>query len=340
MLATRVRVSPCSALCRGSSEGRATVTWPSAWLTAISRGRVRRSSPFGPFTAMVAPSTVTATPAGMATGRLPMRDMAASLPDDGDELAAEVGRARLPVGHQALRRGHDRHAEAVLDPRDLAALDVVPEAGLAHPVELADHGQLVVVLQVQSQHPPAPVVQDLVVLDEVVLEEEARELDLELRRRHVHPAVACRAGVPDARQEIRDGISHAHRGRLTSSPCARPGSRPSGPAPGSRCGTGQTSAGSPGCVRTAGSGGRSGRRTSARAWRARSSRSSPWVLSPQASTGGGVSPRNGQPNSRRRAMARSSRPAVVTMVMSIPWTFSTLSKSISGKIICSLTPTV
>lgn len=44
-----------------------------------------------------------------------------------------------------------------------------------------------------------------------------------------------------------------------------------------------------------------------------------------AATGFGVSPRNGQPNSRSSASARSSRPAVVTIVMSIPWIFSTLS---------------
>jgi len=40
----------------------------------------------------------------------------------------------------------------------------------------------------------------------------------------------------------------------------------------------------------------------------------------------------------RSASAWSSRPAVVTIVMSIPWICSTMSKLISGKIICSFTP--
>jgi len=39
----------------------------------------------------------------------------------------------------------------------------------------------------------------------------------------------------------------------------------------------------------------------------------------------GVCPRNGIPSSRRSAIPRSSRFAVVTSVMSIPWIFSTLS---------------
>src|SRR5882724_11488583 len=39
----------------------------------------------------------------------------------------------------------------------------------------------------------------------------------------------------------------------------------------------------------------------------------------------GVCPRNGIPNWRNSPSARSSRPAVVTKVMSIPWIFSTLS---------------
>lgn len=37
------------------------------------------------------------------------------------------------------------------------------------------------------------------------------------------------------------------------------------------------------------------------------------------------SPRNGIPSSRSSASARSSRPAVVTIVMSIPWICSTMS---------------
>src|SRR3989449_9777752 len=44
-----------------------------------------------------------------------------------------------------------------------------------------------------------------------------------------------------------------------------------------------------------------------------------------ATTATGASPRKGIPSSRSRARAGSSRPALVTSVISIPWIFSTLS---------------
>src|SRR5256886_7100775 len=42
------------------------------------------------------------------------------LPDHREQLAAHAGGAGFAVGHEALWRGQDRHAEAVLDARDLA----------------------------------------------------------------------------------------------------------------------------------------------------------------------------------------------------------------------------
>src|SRR6186713_927666 len=115
MFATSVRLRPCSARCRGSSLGRLTVSSPFASANEMSSLKVRFSSPFGPFTLTVLPSMVTVTPAGTATGLRPIRDMScAPLPDEGDELAAEIGRPRLAVGHQTPRGRDDRHAEAVL----------------------------------------------------------------------------------------------------------------------------------------------------------------------------------------------------------------------------------
>ena len=60
--------------------------------------------------------------------------------------------------------------------------------------------------------------------------------------------------------------------------------------------------------------------------------------SPPTTTG--VSPRKGMPISRSSAIASSSRWAVVAITISIPWILSTLSYSISGKINCSLIPSV
>src|SRR5881409_726900 len=128
MLATSVRVSPWSALCRLSSEGRrpkivspSTATASSAWIN-------RLISPFGPFTVMRRPSSWAVTPLGMGTGFLPMRDMGGPFPDHREQLAAYAGGACFAIRHEPLRRREDRHAEAVLDARDLARLDVAAQA--------------------------------------------------------------------------------------------------------------------------------------------------------------------------------------------------------------------
>src|SRR5437870_7778924 len=70
MLATSVRVSPCSALCRVSSEGRRTTTVSSSTPSASSGWIIRLISPFGPFTVIVRPSTWAVTPLGSGTGFL------------------------------------------------------------------------------------------------------------------------------------------------------------------------------------------------------------------------------------------------------------------------------
>src|SRR5688572_4743658 len=125
MFATSVRERPCSALSPGRSDGRETMTLAPSIFTDICECSVRLSSPFGPFTCTVLPSILTVTPAGTATGSFPIRDMVGSLPDEGEEFAAGALRARLAVGHQALRRAEDRHAEAVADARDLGGADIV-----------------------------------------------------------------------------------------------------------------------------------------------------------------------------------------------------------------------
>src|ERR1041385_4291561 len=161
MLATSVRVRPCRALCRSSSDGRATATVLS-WRARVSSGWiVRLSSPLGPFTVICRPSTRAVTPAGRDTGRLPMRDMPGLLPDHREELAADAGGAGFSIRHHTLRRAEDRHPQAVLHPRDLARLDIAPQARCGDALQLADDGGIVVVLEVEPQQAVTPVVQDL-----------------------------------------------------------------------------------------------------------------------------------------------------------------------------------
>src|SRR5580765_826413 len=143
MFATSVRVRPCSALCCASSEGRFTTTVLSSRAMFMSSWSVRLISPFGPFTVILWPSICAVTTLGSATGFLPIRDIARLLPDHREHFAAHPGGARFAVGHEPLRRAQDRHAEAVFDARDFARLDVAPEPGRRHPVQLADDGSIV-----------------------------------------------------------------------------------------------------------------------------------------------------------------------------------------------------
>src|SRR5947207_893892 len=200
MLATRVRVRPWSALWRFSSEGRRTTTVFSSSASVRSGCARRLISPFGPFTVIRLPSIWAVTPLGSGTGFLPMRDMSLLLPDHCEQLAAHAGGAGFAVGHEALGRGQDRHAEAVLDARDLARFHVAAQARGGHALQLADHRRVVVILEIQPQQPVTSVVQHLEVLDVVVVAEQPRDFDFQLRHRHVDPTGASpRKGIPSSR---------------------------------------------------------------------------------------------------------------------------------------------
>src|SRR6516162_11889149 len=102
MFATSVRDSPCRARTRPSSVGRVTV---------MGSATVSDSCPLGPVTVTSRPSMVTSTPLGMVTGMRPIRDMAVSSPDVGEDFPAYAPLDRLPVGHQATGSGDDGDAE-------------------------------------------------------------------------------------------------------------------------------------------------------------------------------------------------------------------------------------
>src|SRR6185369_13475799 len=98
----------------------------------------------------------------------------------------------------------------------------------------------VVVLEVQTQEPDAAVVEDLEVLDVALVLQDAGELHLEARRRDVGLLVAGGQRVPDAGEEVGDGIGHVHLALLTTTPCRRRGCTRRGRGCGSRCGRGRT----------------------------------------------------------------------------------------------------
>src|SRR6266852_4878859 len=139
MLATSVRESPCSWRARRESLGRSTRTCPASTVTFISRSSFCATLPLGPSTFTSPGCADTLTLSGILIGSLPMRDMArGSLPDGGDELAAQVLLARFAIDQHALGGGEDGDAQAVHHLGDVGVLDVAAQARLRLALDLAD----------------------------------------------------------------------------------------------------------------------------------------------------------------------------------------------------------
>src|SRR5437773_11575088 len=137
MLAMRVRVRPCRARWKPSSEVRSTRTTPSARTMRTSGWNVCSRVPRGPFTDTRAPSTKTSTPPGTSMGCLPIR-LIASLPHVRQHFAAQAGSSRLAVRHQPLGRGQDGHTQAAHHPGQRVALRVHPPARLGYSLQPGD----------------------------------------------------------------------------------------------------------------------------------------------------------------------------------------------------------
>src|SRR5689334_18575051 len=135
MFATRVRDRPCRARTLPSSLGLVTVSTPSLWVTSMGSAISSESCPLGPRTLTSRPLIVTSTPAGMAIGSRPIRDIWASSPDEGEDFPAHAAPDRLPVGHQPTRGGDDRDAQSAEHPGQVVLLRVHPQARLGHALE-------------------------------------------------------------------------------------------------------------------------------------------------------------------------------------------------------------
>src|SRR5258705_3904627 len=153
MLATSVRLRPCSSLARRSSLGRTTTSVPSSSRsTVIGSATVWLSSPLGPLTCPVWPSILMSTPLGTGIGLRPIRDMVAvPLPDPGEDFPAYIPLAGLTVGQQPMGRGDDGDAQAAEHPRHLLCLRVDPQTGLGDPAN-AGQAALAVRAVLQLDH--------------------------------------------------------------------------------------------------------------------------------------------------------------------------------------------
>src|SRR5215472_16967521 len=140
MLASSVRVRPCSDRCSRPSVGRSHVSCAPSILIEIWAGRARSSRPLGPSTVTWFASIRTLTPLGTGMGNLPILDMAtAFLPHVCEHFAADAGVQRLPPAHHTLAGGQDRDAQAAQHPRDLSLAGVDAQAGTADALHARDY---------------------------------------------------------------------------------------------------------------------------------------------------------------------------------------------------------
>src|SRR5262245_22583978 len=207
MLATRVRVNPCSARSSPRSVGRLTVITPPSCSIFIRCGTTERSSPFGPETVTRPGSTETSTPAGTLMGCLPIRDM--SLPDEADHFSADAFALGGAARDHAAGRGPDCSSGAAEDTRQAVLARVDAPTGLRHALEAGQHAlAAAAVLQLDDQH----LVRQRAGLDDVeatdvpLLLEDAGDLLLQLRGGHLDAVLQRLVGVADAGEHVGDWI--------------------------------------------------------------------------------------------------------------------------------------
>src|SRR5262249_4462160 len=148
----RLRVRPCRARFWRSSSGRSTRTTLalSSKTTRMLGCTACASLPLGPSTATCPSLIDTLTPPGTATRCLPTRDIAVppdgrrpeaggSLPDRGEQLAAEVLRPGPAVAHDALAGADDADAQAVQHRPELRVPPVEAPPRAAGPLDVLDH---------------------------------------------------------------------------------------------------------------------------------------------------------------------------------------------------------
>src|SRR5215831_4504862 len=210
MFAMSVRVRPWSARSSPRSVGRVTTIVPSSWLMPMRVGTTWRSSPFGPETVTRPGSTDTSTPAGTSMGFLPIRLI--SLPDETDHFAADAFALGGAARDDAAGRGQDCGAHAAEHARQPVLAGVDPPARLGDALEVGQHALApAAVLQLDDERRVGARLGDMEVADVALLLEDAGDLDLELRVRHLRAVVQRLVGVADPREHVGDRIGEHRR---------------------------------------------------------------------------------------------------------------------------------
>src|SRR5688572_11089330 len=212
MLFTSWRMVPLMALASRESLAGTKLSLPPSLVTLTREFRASDRLPPVPFTLIWSSLIDTSTPCGMATGIFPTRDIFwfPPLGDVAEHFAAGTGSAGLAVGHHALGRRDDRHAQAVLDLGNGASTLVHAQAGAAHALDALDDRTAGVVLQGDFKFAFAGFGLDLEAVDVALVLQDLGNGHLHLGRRNRHRGLGHHLRVADAGQQVGDGITHAH----------------------------------------------------------------------------------------------------------------------------------
>src|SRR6266851_592889 len=151
MLLTSARVVPHIARARFDSSFGAIVTAPWAIVAVTSLVTRRLNVPRLPLAVSLWSASSTVTPAGIATGFLPIRDISASSEYPAEHLAADLGDARFIVRHDPVRGRQDRYAKPVIDPRQIRQSGIDPPTRLRDAGDFADHRLAVDIFQLDLE---------------------------------------------------------------------------------------------------------------------------------------------------------------------------------------------
>src|SRR5690606_10063590 len=208
MLSTRVRDRPHMARARWvSARGLSDSSSPSC-LTSISSATVQVRSPLGPFTETVWPSSVSVTPFGIAMVFLPIRDISV---DPAEDFAAHLGLAGRGVRHDALGRGEDRDAEAVLDRLQVGDRRIDAAARLGHARDLGDDRLAVEILQLDLElREFAGVLNQRIAADVAFVLQHVEDALAQAGSRGEHLGTLAHGGVPDAGDHVAQRIVDHH----------------------------------------------------------------------------------------------------------------------------------
>src|SRR5262245_47571683 len=120
-------------------------------------------------------------------------------------LAADLAFPRLSAGHHAARSAQDVDAQTAQDFRDSLARNVDTAARKRNPLKARNHALTVrPVAQEDAQRPSVAAFGglDTVIGDVTFLFEDARDFDLQTRRRNINLGVTRADCVPYARQHV------------------------------------------------------------------------------------------------------------------------------------------